>query len=152
MASSRRAQASPVPNDRTSLPIGAFQTGKQPLASAKAGTEEHLLQSFLSPQVSSILCKHICQSVWDSSQQLHNTCCQLCVLCSLHSPIPVYINGSRAMERLPAADCRSKSAVKLTASQHSALHTSHLVQVLCLVLYIIVLKMLLLNPDYTFSS
>ncbi|DBA83749.1 TPA: hypothetical protein ACH3X1_006280 [Trebouxia sp. C0004] len=50
VASSRRAQASPNPANRTLLPADALLTGKQPLASVQAGTEEHLLQSFLSSQ------------------------------------------------------------------------------------------------------
>ncbi|DBB02647.1 TPA: hypothetical protein ACH3X3_011615 [Trebouxia sp. C0006] len=50
VTSSRRAHASPVPTNRTSLPADPLLTGKQPLASVQAGTEEHLLQSFLSAQ------------------------------------------------------------------------------------------------------
>ncbi len=51
----------------------------------------------------------------------------IALLCSLHSPIHVCINCSHAVERLLAADFRSKRAVKVTASKHSALRTSHLV-------------------------
>ena len=47
---------------------------------------------------------------------------------TLHSPIHLCISGSRAVERLPAADCRSRRAVKLTAIKYSALCTFHVVQ------------------------
>ncbi|DBA72088.1 TPA: hypothetical protein ACH3X2_010813 [Trebouxia sp. C0005] len=50
VTSSRRAHAPPTPANRSVWPADALLTGRQPLASVLAGTEEHLLQSFLSPQ------------------------------------------------------------------------------------------------------
>ncbi|KAL0037696.1 hypothetical protein WJX77_008264 [Trebouxia sp. C0004] len=101
VASSRRAQASPNPANRTLLPADALLTGKQPLASVQAGTEEHLLQSFLSSQIVLLCSLHSPISV---TLMLWNGCQQKQKGCEAHSfPDTLYCT-LRGKHRLPEAE------------------------------------------------